>query len=232
MATSDFLPFATGAGANVETQAAYAADATTTQGLGSGTATSAKFNKIWRQAAFMAAVIGQFIVDELAENVTDDGNLAGKTDQLTRAIQKALPTAFPSGTSMLFRADTPPTGWTQDVDINDRVLRIVNDATGNTVGGNWMLSGITVNGHSISIDEMTRHRHVAAGGPGTGDPVMTTQGNFYGNTNNYLLSGGGFSDSGPLYTSYEGGGLPHAHDLTMDGLWRPEYVNIISATKD
>jgi hypothetical protein len=42
MATTDILPFALGTGANVETQAAYAADPTTSSGFLSGIAAAIK----------------------------------------------------------------------------------------------------------------------------------------------------------------------------------------------
>lgn len=232
MATNEFLPFATGGGANVEAQATYAADPSTSVGFSSGTAQSAKFNKVFRQAAFMAAMIGQFISDELAADVLDDGNLAGKKTQFIAALQKAIPSEFASGTTVLFRMATAPAGWTQDVDLNDRVLRIVNDASGGNFGGDWALSGVVINGHTLTTAEMPNHNHVAAGNPGAGDPVINSQGNNWGNSNNYLLIGGGFSQSAPLNTSFTGGGAPHSHGVTADGTWRPAYVNIISATKD
>ena len=43
--TNDFLTFATGVGANVETQSSYAADTLRTQGHQAGRANSANFNK-------------------------------------------------------------------------------------------------------------------------------------------------------------------------------------------
>lgn len=73
---NDFLPFAASAGANVMTQTAYAAAATTATGVVSGTASSAAANKTWRQASLMAAMIAKFIVDKAAQPVVDDGTTA------------------------------------------------------------------------------------------------------------------------------------------------------------
>lgn len=73
---NDFLPFAAAAGANVMTQAAYEAAATTSTGVVSGTASSAAANKTWRQASLMAAMIAKFIVDKAAQPVVDDGTTA------------------------------------------------------------------------------------------------------------------------------------------------------------
>ena len=73
---NDFLPFAAASGANVMTQADYAAAATTATGVVSGTASSAAANKTWRQASLMAAMLAQFIVDKAMQPVIDDGTTA------------------------------------------------------------------------------------------------------------------------------------------------------------
>ncbi|MCA7083379.1 hypothetical protein K7G19_07170 [Cupriavidus sp. DB3] len=76
MATSDFLPFATGAGANVMSQADWEALAQRLSGFQSGVAQSAQLNKAWRQASIMAAVLAQFIADQSGEDAVDDGTTA------------------------------------------------------------------------------------------------------------------------------------------------------------
>jgi hypothetical protein len=73
--SNDFLPFATAFGANVESQATFAADGSTLVGFASGVALSAKFNKVWRQSSFSAAAFWGWVVDYSALNANDDGNL-------------------------------------------------------------------------------------------------------------------------------------------------------------
>jgi hypothetical protein len=87
--TSDFLPFATAGGANVESQSDYAADSTTATGFVSGVASSAKLNKVWRQASFQAAMIANFVATELNINVADNGNLAAATANFILALGAA-----------------------------------------------------------------------------------------------------------------------------------------------
>lgn len=87
MPVSDFLPFATGGGANVESQAAYAADARRTSGFQTGVAPSAPFNKVWRQAAFMAAVVANVMLTSLGVDILDDGDLAGKSTLLVNTVK-------------------------------------------------------------------------------------------------------------------------------------------------
>ncbi|WP_261513127.1 gp53-like domain-containing protein [Burkholderia multivorans] len=94
MATqNDFLPFATGPGANVVDQATYAALGALTTGFLSGTAQSGQLNKVWRQSSIMAAVLGQFIANFSGQNAIDDGTTATLLANLKAAINAAGITA-------------------------------------------------------------------------------------------------------------------------------------------
>lgn len=74
MATNEFLPFGTGAGANVVSQAVWAALATRANGFQNGVADPQPVNKALRQAAFVAAMIGQFTAD-YGGDALDNGDL-------------------------------------------------------------------------------------------------------------------------------------------------------------
>lgn len=76
MAINQLLPFGTGAGANVLSQASYSALAARLTGFQAGTANSPELNKAWRQASFAAAMIGQFTADGSKKDVLDDGDVA------------------------------------------------------------------------------------------------------------------------------------------------------------
>jgi hypothetical protein len=95
MAISEFLPFATGSGANVITQAVWAADVlsqgqTRTNGfLGGKDALSQEANKAWRQSTFVAAAIAQYIRDAVGVDVLDNGDLAGFVANFISAIHKS-----------------------------------------------------------------------------------------------------------------------------------------------
>lgn len=92
MATSDFLPFATGAGANVLSQADYAALPAVSTGYQSGIAKSQQLNKTWRQSSIMASVLGQMIASQSGQNAVDDGTTATLLANLIAAV-KASSTA-------------------------------------------------------------------------------------------------------------------------------------------
>jgi hypothetical protein len=83
---SDYLPFASVAGANVLAQADYVDLLDRPRGFQSGQAVSANFNKVWRQASVMTAAIAQFIDGRVSTDVLDDGNVANLAAQLAAAI--------------------------------------------------------------------------------------------------------------------------------------------------
>lgn len=76
MPTNDFLSWAIGGGANVETQVAYLADPKVGTGEGPGTAVSARSNKVWRQASQWAYVCAQTVCDVLGVDALDNGTPA------------------------------------------------------------------------------------------------------------------------------------------------------------
>jgi hypothetical protein len=91
MPENDFLPFATGAGADVLDQADYAAASTgggfVENGQPSGIFPSVNFNKIARQGSIGTAALAAYIVQQLDVNVIDDGNLSEFVANLTAAIK-------------------------------------------------------------------------------------------------------------------------------------------------
>ena len=93
---NDFLPFAAASGANVLTQAAYAAMAALPDGFTAGVADAPSANKIWRQASIMAAVIAAFIVAESGQPAIDDGTTATLQANLVAAIVAVVQSQFAS----------------------------------------------------------------------------------------------------------------------------------------
>lgn len=85
MAINEILPFATAPGANVVTQAEYAADPKTVTGFSPGVAESKKLNKVWRQSSFIAAGIAEYMKAQ-GVDVADDGNLEAFVGNLTTAL--------------------------------------------------------------------------------------------------------------------------------------------------
>lgn len=85
---SDYLPVATGGGANVDSQVNFSGSGYQVNGFTAGIAQSIQINKVHRQASMVAAALTNFIVNVLGINIQDDGNLAGLITNLTKAIQR------------------------------------------------------------------------------------------------------------------------------------------------
>lgn len=93
VATTDFIAFATGVSANVDSQATYIARANNLGYQAGSVATSSWVSKATRQATFIAAGVSQFVANELNINVADDGNLTNFVTNLTAAITAAAQAA-------------------------------------------------------------------------------------------------------------------------------------------
>lgn len=87
MSTNNFKAFATGAGANVLSQADYEALAALLTGFQSGKASSAQINKALRQSTTMGAALAQFIVSNGGVDVLDNGDVQGIATKLLSALQ-------------------------------------------------------------------------------------------------------------------------------------------------
>jgi len=88
MATNDFKPFATGAGANVTAQAEWASLPALFTGFQSGKASSAQVNKAIRQASFISAALAQYVTNKTGQDVLDDGDMAGFIAKLVSGLGK------------------------------------------------------------------------------------------------------------------------------------------------
>lgn len=107
-AVNQFLPFGTGGGAGVVSQADYlaASPGWRSEGFVNGMADPLKLNKVWRQSSAMSAMLGQFISDALGVDVLDDGDLVTLQANFELAIAAfggATPTFAPAGTGAVTR---------------------------------------------------------------------------------------------------------------------------------
>lgn len=82
----DYVPFATGGGANVYAPATYQALAVISTGVEPGLADPQLANTTWRLASMISAAIGNFIANQLNINVLDDGNLSNLISNFTAAV--------------------------------------------------------------------------------------------------------------------------------------------------
>jgi len=127
---------------------------------------------------------------------------------------------FESGTTCIFKQNTVPTGWVFLAEDNDRVFMGTDSYTeGGSTGGSWTLSGISVNGHALTLPESPPHKHgidVRWHDVGTSGTVRNAD------------WGGAVMDT---ETKSAGGGLAHSHGITLGNSWRPAYVKAITARR-
>lgn len=132
---------------------------------------------------------------------------------------------IPSGTKMLFKQSSAPTGWTFQSEDNDRTL--INTSTegdGSKTGGSWTI-GLSVDNHTLSVSEIPSHSHTFTDPTDWSDSQPT--------------GGGSDGDLGKYIYTYNsethntGGGGAHSHGLSGDnGSWRPSYTKVITCSKD
>lgn len=140
---------------------------------------------------------------------------------------------LPAGTSMLFSQATAPTGWTRVVDAGNTdavIIQRTNSEVPGT-GGSWTISGLTFSGsalathqHETTIDDIGGNESAQAaavfgsGSTARGGLVKWTTAGVAGTT---------FTD----LTSAVSAGTP-AGTISSSGAWRPQFREVIVATKD
>jgi len=255
---NQFVPFATGVGANVITPTALAALAATSTGFQSGVAQSQQLNAVWRQSSFVASAIAQIIADT-GVNANDDGNVAEFRDAFLTAMAThypVVPPAFPSGTRIPFAQAAAPTGWTQDTsdNANNRMLRVVSSA-GNGVGGTSspvLNNVVPAHTHSFTTGNVSAdHSHYVAGYTGgqTADhshtaPSSPGLGQGAAGPNTVQQSGSthqtyGTSNDHAHYFAAQSSGASgnHTHSGSTDNgssqtNWTPRYIDLIICSKN
>ena len=175
---------------------------------------------------------------------TDTSNKIATDAFVHNAVSAATTSLIPSGTRMLFAQGSAPTGWTQDTSdtANNRMMRVVQDASGNGVGGSFdptYMNVVAPHSHTFSTSyENAAHNH-AIGDPGHAHSYLTR-------TSELVQSGGattcwhgdqyvstGASATG-VYTGTESAN--HAHTGSTDNgssstVYYPRYINIIICQK-
>ncbi|KKN14289.1 hypothetical protein LCGC14_0997610 [marine sediment metagenome] len=138
-------------------------------------------------------------------------------DHTTAAQGGVIGADFASGTKILFKQATAPTGWTIDDTITDKsAVRYTRGAThGADAGSVDLATGVSITqGHSLSIAESAAHTHTqkgaASGSVGTVGSIRIDVANT--------------GDAGA--TASAGSGTAHGHNIDL------RYIDVIVATKD
>lgn len=151
--------------------------------------------------------------------------------------QNTAASGFPSGTQIVFFQALCPSGWTQNVSYNDRMIRIAG--TGGGQGGNWTINGISTNSAGDHTHSTPAHNHnIAVVGSETlysnnpskvhivGSQLVTAGGSTQGSLN----IAGSYTEISGAGTSGNAG--THSHAISQDGSWRPAYIDAIICQKN
>ncbi len=153
------------------------------------------------------------------------GNLADSGQTVAQILTAAR---IPAGSKMLFGQAAAPTGWTIDDTFSDRMIRVVDSTVTGAYGtdwvtdgngGSWTISGVTVDGHAITISQMPSHTHGYSRSSFSGGVTIDAGA---GLQHELIASA----------TGAQGGSGTHNHGLTSDAVWRPQYLDMILCTKD
>ena len=201
-----------------------------------------QFNKSMRQFSVMAYILAQFVCDEMNVDAIDDGNpttIATLLLNFKSAVNKA--SQFPSSTRMPFAQESAPTGWTQDVTdtATNRMIRVVNDGTGNATGGSddpTVMDVVPSHAHTFTTGIQSAdhthidpgHSHTTIANPftavyvaGSGDAISNATGGSNTSTTSVSLSN--------QTTSHTHGGIVNGNASASN--WTPRYLNMIIGIK-
>lgn len=173
------------------------------------------------------------------------------TTAFVQAAIPAIPSAFPTGTRLIFAQTAAPTGWTKDTTYDNAALRVVSGTAGSggTINFTTAFTSQSVGATALSTAQMPSHSH------GVSDPGHNHSGGDYGHTHTYTTFGapagpgiqggndytytGNYTSGGGnaniyingnttgISVSANGSGATHTHSLDLS----VKYVDTIIATK-
>lgn len=171
--------------------------------------------------------------------------------RLTAASNGDSPSAFPTGTAMMFVQTAAPTGWTKSTTHDNKALRVVSGtaSSGGTTAFSTVFanqtptittSGLSAGATTLSTAQMPSHNHYAppawdvSGGVGSAFfPYGTGPATA---SNRFVASGEGTAGQIPVSSSTGGGGS-HSHSISGSATssaitLNVQYVDVIIATKN
>lgn len=141
--------------------------------------------------------------------------------RLTSASSGASPSAFPSGTAMMFVQTAAPTGWTKSTTHDNKALRVVSGTAssgGSVAFTTAFASGLSAGATTLTIAQIPSHSHTAATSTNLNQSTLYMQ---------YSLKNA--ADGGTWTSNATGGGASHNHSLPSFAV---QYVDVIIATKN
>ena len=173
---------------------------------------SSEKNIVYQTISFLDLVDSfHSFVDELALSVNNTSTGVELVD-----ISDVM---FVSGTSAIFDMLDAPIGWTQDISINDKMLRVVSGSGGGS-GGTWDIGSQLGGSHVLTINEIPSHTHTFSRGYTINSGVR------------HVCKDANWDPNLGMTSGSTGNNQLHRHTPSTNSLWRPEYRDVIICTKD
>lgn len=200
MATNQYLPFATGGGANVLSPAAYQGLAARTAGFVAGTALSINLNTVWRQGSVAAAMLGQFVGDIGGFDALDDGSVTNLLTSFERSIQNGkmnFATISGSANALIATLTPAPTALTAGIEFLGIIPATNTSAVLMNVNGIGNTAVTLPGGAALSGGELPAGSLAAFAFNGTSIVVTAGASNVAGHGQNYYNTPGAISFTVP-----------------------------------
>ena len=152
-------------------------------------------------------------------------------EQYQSGSWKQISSLIPAGSRMLFYQLSAPNGWTKIDDFSDKMLRLVNDGSGGSLGGtNWCLPSFSVesynippHNHTFPVKQSYSLSRISSTGAENGGSWAL---NYYNYADSYHQHDVTFSQVPATQLS-----ASHNHTYTHNGAWRPKMTSVIVAEK-
>jgi len=168
------------------------------------------------------------------ENEVTLYNNAGLMYFLNQAGTKRTLGPIPSGTKMVFKQPSAPTGWTFNSEDNDKVLLTTDTvAEGGTTGGSWTISGLTAASHTHTHSHRHNYTVRFSGKVGSGSEYSNVK-SVWDYTSSAFKSETTNDSQVEVPTSTPDTSETSGATATVNsnGSWRPSFVKCITCTKD
>ncbi|WP_227722572.1 tail fiber protein [Yersinia proxima] len=225
MAKNEILPFGIGVDANVMPQAEYESLPARVGGFSSGVAKSEQLNIVWRQAAFMASMLAQFIADNSEQDVLDDGKIAELQIKLESAIKSYANSNLPSASTIqkgIVQLSSATNSTSETLAATPKAVKAAIDAA-LPVGGTAKAAEKLATARKISGIDFDGSKDITLPFINTTDDNIQLAGNL--GVKNLEVRGYGTTEGGQIDFFDKSGALAASLDIDTNGNFR-----IINAT--
>lgn len=171
-----------------------------------------------------------------AATTTAAGSMSAADKQKLDGIGSGANTAFAAGTKIAFFQAAAPTGWTQDITVNNCMLRAVNAAGGGSGGTDSPILNdktMVAHTHSFTGNALSAHTHTDSGHTHTDTGSAPSYNASSGPDSKQQWTGSHNTGVGYANISSISAGTPSGSiSSTAAVSWTPKYIDMIICAKN